>query len=320
MDPVTIQTVGLTKRYGDHTVVDSLDLEVRQGEVFGLLGPNGAGKTTTILMLLGLTEPSAGSVQVLGLDPTRNPLEVKRRVGYLPDAVGFYEQMTGRENLRYTARLNRIEPGQAEGRIERLLTEVGLADAADRPAGTYSRGMRQRLGIADALVKEPEVLILDEPTAAIDPEGVIEILGLIRRLADEQGVTLLLSSHLLRQVEEVCDRVAIFVDGKVVASGAPHELAATSSGDWERLELGIDGDPTQVEDLLRGLAEVTEVQRHPRRPGMWELTVASGATAPVVAALTGAGLAVWHVNRLSDELDEIYRRYFQREEVEAHAV
>ncbi|HEY4753667.1 MAG TPA: ABC transporter ATP-binding protein, partial [Candidatus Limnocylindrales bacterium] len=152
----------LTKKYGEFTAVDSLDLTVRKGEVFGLLGPNGAGKTTTVLMLLGLTEPTRGVVRVVGLDPTREPLTVKRHVGYLPDNVGFYGNMSGRENLRYTARLNGIPRREADARIDELIHEVRLEDAANKKAETYSRGMRQRLGIADALVKSPSVLILDE--------------------------------------------------------------------------------------------------------------------------------------------------------------
>ena len=150
-----ISTRGLTKRYGDRTVVNGLDLDVASGEVFGLLGPNGAGKTTTILMLLGLTEPSGGTVRVDGFDPTRRPLDVKSVVGYLPDNVGFYDDMTGRQNLTYTARLNRVRHAEMAERVDRMLGDVGLTDAADRPVGTYSRGMRQRLGLADALVKDP---------------------------------------------------------------------------------------------------------------------------------------------------------------------
>ena len=182
MRSLPIRTRGLTKQYGDLVAVDQLNLEVHAGEIFGLLGQNGAGKTTTILMLLGLTEPTDGEARVVGLDPARNPLEVKRRVGYMPDSVGFYTDLTGRENLRYTARLNRIPDDQAESTIDEVLEQVGLTERADDLTDTYSRGMLQRLGIADALVKDPDVLILDEPTTAIDPLGVVEILDLLRRL------------------------------------------------------------------------------------------------------------------------------------------
>jgi ABC-2 type transport system ATP-binding protein len=229
-----VETDGLTKRYGPITAVDHLSLRVMPGEIYGLLGPNGAGKTTTILMLLGLTEPTEGTARVLGLDPTRQALAVKRRVGYLPDAVGFYDRLTGRENLRYTAELNGLPPDEAESTIADLLEQVGLTDAADRPAGGYSRGMLQRLGIADALVKDPAVLILDEPTAAIDPAGVVELLALIRRLVDERGVGILLSSHLLVQVERLCTRVGVFWRGRLLAEGSAHELAQRAGvGDLE---------------------------------------------------------------------------------------
>src|SRR6266508_2396352 len=173
-----IRTRGLTKRYEALTAVDKLYLDVHEGEIFGLLGQNGAGKTTTILMLLGLTEPSEGDARVVGLDPARHPLEVKRRVGYLPDSVGFYGSLTGRENLRYTARLNGLSRPVAETKIDAALDQVSLTDRADTRTDTYSRGMLQRLGIADALIKDPAVLILDEPTTAIDPIGVVEILAL----------------------------------------------------------------------------------------------------------------------------------------------
>ena len=176
-------------------------------------------------MLLGLTEPTEGEARVVGLDPTRGPLEVKRRVGYMPDSVGFYGDMTGRENLRYTARLNRIERAEADATIDEVLEQVGLTDRADDRVETYSRGMLQRLGIADALVKDPDVLILDEPTTAIDPLGVVEILDLLRRLVRERGMAILLSSHLLNQVQSVCDRIGIFAAGRLIGQGTMAELA-----------------------------------------------------------------------------------------------
>jgi ABC-2 type transport system ATP-binding protein len=220
-----VEARGLTKRYDEVLAVDNLSFRVGPGEIYGLLGPNGAGKTTTILMLLGLSEPTSGEARVLGLDPARQPLEVKRRVGYLPDAVGFYGRLTGRENLAYTARLNGLADDGADSLVDELLEQVGLTDAADRPTDTYSRGMLQRLGIADALVKEPAILILDEPTASIDPSGVADMLALIQRLVRERGLAVLLSSHLLAQVERLCDRVGIFSRGRLVAEGTVAELA-----------------------------------------------------------------------------------------------
>lgn len=309
----TIVASRLTKQYGEATVVNALDLRLHAGEVFGLLGPNGAGKTTTILMLLGLVEPTSGTVEVLGLDPARNPLEVKGRVGYLPDAVGFYDSLTGRENLRFTARLNQLSRDEAEERIAELVEEVGLPEAADRPTGTYSRGMLQRLGIADALVKRPRVLILDEPTTSIDPEGVAEMLALIRSLAEDRGVTVLLSSHLLHQVQAVCDRVAIFVEGTVVAQGAPHELASKNRGP-EQVEVQTKADQERLRAALAGKPFVEAIQAS-RVPNVYLVRVTRGSTNQLISALVQAGLELSGVRRSSDDLDEVYRRYFHREEV-----
>jgi ABC-2 type transport system ATP-binding protein len=262
-ESVPIRTRGLTKRYGDLVAVDGLDLEVRAGEIFGLLGQNGAGKTTTILMLLGLTEPSGGEARVVGLDPARNPLEVKRRVGYMPDSVGFYTDLTGRENLRYTARLNRILAADAETTIDAVLEQVGLTERADDLVDTYSRGMLQRLGIADALVKDPDILILDEPTTAIDPLGVVEILDLIRHLADERGLAVLLSSHLLDQAQLICDRVGIFHRGKLVGHGTVPELAKRYGFGTNRLEIVVDpaADEQSVRAVLDSIDGVGSVDR-----------------------------------------------------------
>ena len=306
-----IATKGLTKRYGDFVAVSSLDLTIDRGEIYGLLGPNGAGKTTTIMMLLGLSEPSAGAARVIGLDPTRDALEIKRRVGYLPDAAGYYDDLSGRQNLEYTARLNRIPPGEAAVRIDRVLEEVGLTDRADDRVGAYSRGMRQRLGIADALVKEPEVLILDEPTVAIDPAGVVEILSLIRRLPDERGVTVMLSSHLLQQVQEICDRIGIFVAGELVATGSISELAAAHGG---RVQIEVDtadGDPTQA------LREVDGVIETHRDGSCWVVGADRDLRRELSGALTAAGHVLTHLSLREEELSEIYQRYFRTAEHDA---
>ena len=184
---IIITTEHLTKTYGSKTAVSDLNLSIRKGEIFGLLGPNGAGKTTTTLMLLGLTEPTEGSAFIDGKNCTREAIAVKRIVGYLPDSVGFYSDMTGRENLRFTGRLNGLSEETIEARIDELLEKTGMTYAADQKTGTYSRGMKQRLGIADVLMKDPQVIIMDEPTLGIDPEGMRELMTLIRRLAEEDG-------------------------------------------------------------------------------------------------------------------------------------
>jgi ABC-2 type transport system ATP-binding protein len=226
-----IQTEGLTRRYGAQTAVDGLTLEIQEGEIFGFLGPNGAGKTTTILMLLGLTEPTAGRARVLGVDPTHDPLLIKRQVGYLPENVGFYDDMTGRENLRFMAQLNRIPEEKARAKIEEALSIVGLNGEGDKLVGAYSRGMRQRLGIAELLIKDPKLLILDEPTLGLDPDGVNKMLDLISSLNRERGITVMLSSHQLEQVQRICHRVGIMIKGRLVALGTIEELARRKLGD-----------------------------------------------------------------------------------------
>src|SRR5215211_1779467 len=260
-----IITRRLTKRYGDFVAVDALDLEVHAGEIFGLLGQNGAGKTTTILMLLGLTEPSAGGARVVGLDPARRPLDVKRHVGYLPDNVGFYDGMTGRENIRYTAKLNGLTGKEAESKIDTVLEQVGMRSRADTRVDTYSRGMLQRLGIADALVKDPSVLILDEPTTAIDPIGVIEILDMLRSLVRDRGLAVLLSSHLLSQVQSVCDRVGIFAAGQLIGVGTLEDLAQQFGEDRTRIEVGFeDANADDRATIARRLGAIDGVEEiHP---------------------------------------------------------
>ncbi|MGH2733563.1 MAG: ATP-binding cassette domain-containing protein [Actinomycetota bacterium] len=306
----TILARGLTKRYEDFTAVDRLDLEVAAGEIFGLLGPNGAGKTTTILMLLGLSEPSEGEARVMGLDPTRHPLQVKRVLGYVPDNVGFYPDLTGRQNLGYTAKLNLIPEPEATRRIESLLERVGLASAADSPVGTYSRGMRQRLGIADALVKEPKVLILDEPTVGIDPQGVRDILDLIESLSHQHGMTVLLSSHLLHQVQAICNRVGIFVKARLVAVGPVAELAARLAGDEVTVEIQV-ADWERAGEVLGGIEGVRGIEREDQ---FWVVTAERDIRPELVRSFEQRDISLLHLRRREESLDEIYARYFREGE------
>ncbi|MGH7112208.1 MAG: ATP-binding cassette domain-containing protein [Stellaceae bacterium] len=235
-----IRAEGLSKRYGSTIAVDRIDLEVEAGEIVGILGPNGSGKTTTILMLLGLTEPSAGRARVAGFDPLREPLEVKRRVGYLPDQVGFYDRLSARDNLAYTARLMGLSRRAFDTRFAGALERVGLAGMARARVATFSRGMRQRLGLAEVLMKEPSVAILDEPTATLDPHATQEFLAMIRDLKAD-GTAVLLSSHHLDQVQSVCDRVALFAQGRIVLSGSVTELARRVLGGGHVIDVEARG-------------------------------------------------------------------------------
>jgi ABC-2 type transport system ATP-binding protein len=314
--PSPIRTRALTKKYGDFVAVDVLSLDVRPGEIFGLLGQNGAGKTTTILMLLGLTEPSGGSARVLGLDPARRPLEVKRRVGYLPDSVGFYGDLSGRQNLRYTARLNGLSGKDAEAQISHVLEQVGLLSRADTRTDTYSRGMLQRLGIADALLKNPDVLILDEPTTSIDPIGVVEILDLLRSLVRERGMTILLSSHLLGQVQSVCDRVGIFASGKLIGVGTVAELAERFGDGAAHVEVtiasGEEGESTSDPKATLAAIDHVESVDWDKEARAWRLVVrpsdASGQVREaILRAALDKGLRLTSLRALEPSLDDIYR-------------
>jgi len=320
-DSVVIRTRKLTKTYGDLVAVDRLDLEVRRGEIFGLLGQNGAGKTTTILMLLGLSEVTEGEARVVGLDPTRYPLQVKRRVGYMPDSVGFYDDLTGRENLRYTARLNRIPDKEANDTIEAVLDQVGLLARADDRTDTYSRGMIQRLGIADALVKDPDVLILDEPTTAIDPLGVVEILELLRRVVDDRGTAVLLSSHLLNQVQEVCDRIGIFASGRLIGQGTMPDLAARFGEAGAQIELvfGFEDDAgaARGESVVKGIDGVTTIRRGEKLGGPWMVIVAdrerdSEVRNAIIRATLEQNLPLVSIRSVQPSLEDIYRRAVAR--------
>jgi ABC-2 type transport system ATP-binding protein len=239
-EEAVIEATGLTKKYGSATAVDHITFSVGRGEIFGLLGPNGAGKTTTILMMLGLTDISAGAVNVLGFDPAREPLSVKRRVGYMPDTVGFYDNLSAADNMRYTARLIGFRSVEREKRIADALDRVGLADQADKRVSTFSRGMRQRLGLAEILMKGAQIAILDEPTSGLDPHATTELLGIIRGFKSE-GVSVLLSSHLLERVQSVCDRVALFSRGKIALMGSVAELGREVLGGGYVVDIEADG-------------------------------------------------------------------------------
>ena len=310
LEPI-IKISGLTKVYGEKRAVDNLYLTVGKGEVFGLLGPNGAGKTTTVLMLLGLTEPTEGFAWIDGHDCIREPIAVKRIVGYLPDNVGFYNDLTGRENLRFTGRLNGLSGDFLEQRIEELLERVGMTEAADKKAGTYSRGMKQRLGIADVLMKDPKVIIMDEPTLGIDPQGMRELLELIRQLAEEDKRTIMISSHQLQQIQQVCDRVGIFVKGKLIACG-PIETLGQQLEKEGHFVTEIQAEP--MDERLPQLLESIETVKAVNREGQ-SLIIDSteDIRKEMGRRLVEQGYALLGLKQKGGELDEIYRQYFEQE-------
>jgi ABC-2 type transport system ATP-binding protein len=304
-----VETHSLSKRYHDKLAVNALNLTVEEGEIFGFLGPNGAGKTTTILMLLGLTEPTAGRALVCGFDPTREPLAVKKRVGYLPENPGFYEDLSARENLLYMARLNRIPEEEARRRTSEVLDQVGLSDDGRRLVREFSRGMKQRLGIAEVLVKNPVTIILDEPTLGIDPDGAIRILELIRALNRERNLTVMLSSHQLQQVQEICSRVGIIVKGKLIVQGRMDELgrAILKERQWNFL-LETAGSPDGLETDLRAIHGIDEIER--RKHGLF-LRCTRDVRPEVVSLLARRNLPLLQLRSEDPTLEEIYLKYFR---------
>ena len=360
---IIIRTSELVKQYGDVTAVDHLNLEIHKGEVFGLLGPNGAGKTTTTLMLLGLTDPTSGTAEISGLDCTRDALAVKKIVGYLPDNVGFYPDMSGRENLIFSGMMNGLTRKEAEERAVGLLERVGMTYAADRKTGTYSRGMRQRLGIADVLMKDPEIIIMDEPTLGIDPSGLRELTALIRELSVKDGRTILISSHELYQIQEISDRVGIFVKGRMIACGRIDELgqqlqneglymvdfraektangptatehraavepgtehgamnatAETLASTTETVTSGKSGgaaedraasETEELKSLVRGIAGVRLVGV--KEDGTLHVESGRDIRAELFQKLTDAGYLLSELHERGGDLDEIYRKYFEK--------
>ena len=311
MSGTVIEAKGLTKRYDAAYAVKDVSFAVGAGEIFGLLGPNGAGKTTTILMLLGLSDISGGTARVFGHDPMREPLAVKRLIGYLPDTVGFYDNISAADNLHYTARLMGFALADRKKRIAAALERVGLAEVADKKVGTFSRGMRQRLGLAEIVMKGARAAILDEPTNGLDPQASIDLLDLIRSLK-AQGVTILLSSHLLDRVQSVCDRVALFNAGKIALMGTVGELGAQVLGGGYTVEVEADGGEGVSARLaaLPGVRNVAEPAA-----GRWRITCDSDLRGDAAAVVVAGGGRLHQLSLDRPSLETIYTRYFQNQEV-----
>jgi ABC-2 type transport system ATP-binding protein len=305
MSEPIVRTEALTKRYGAAVVVDHLDLAIDEGEVFGLLGPNGAGKTTTILMLLGLTEPTSGAARVAGFDPLRHPLEVKRRTGYLPDQLGFYDDLSGTANLRYIGRLLGLPSSEMDARIVAALERVRLGEVAEKKVAAYSRGMRQRLAVAEILMKRASVAILDEPTSGLDPQSTREFLDLIRSLKND-GVTIILSSHQLDQVQSVCDRVALFSRGKIGLTGQVADLLSQVLGGSHVISVEAQG-----KGLAEAVRRVVGVTRVTAAEGRLSVEAQGDLRAEIARAVVGAGGALTMIAASHASLGDVYVRYFE---------
>ena len=309
-EKIAIETHDLTKNYDGVTVVDRLNLRVARNETFGLLGPNGAGKTTTILMLLGLTEPASGSARVCGFNPTREPIQVKRRAGYMPEKVGFYENLTPRENLRFIARLNNISDADSHSRIEQLLEAVGIGEVADSKVGKFSRGMKQRLGIADALVKKPEVVIFDEPTAGLDPEGINQILDLIAGLP-QTGTTVVMSSHRLHEVQRVCHSIGILSKGKMVVQGSLDQLGkqALAEGRY-RIEVETKQPSTELVSTIKKISGIIKIEP---KGDILTISADSDLRAEISKTVVQSNFPLIQMRIQEFSLDDIYMKYFHED-------
>jgi len=305
---LAIETQDLTKSYDGVTVVDRLNLHVGENEVFGLLGPNGAGKTTTILMLLGLTEPASGTARVCGFNSTREPLKVKRLAGYLPENVGFYDNLTAAENLKFIADLNNISLVEAERRIGEVLEMVGLANERNMVVGKFSRGMRQRLGIADVLIKGPKVIFLDEPTSGLDPKGINQILDLIVSLP-KRGTTVLLSSHQLYQVQKVCQSIGILSKGRIVIEGSIDELGREAlAGGRYIIEVETAEPNAELVDILKKIKGVVAAEA---QENMIRVSTDSDLRAEIAKVVVQSNVPMVQMKVHEFSLDEIYMKYFK---------
>ena len=259
-----IEVEGLTKRFGPILAVDDLTFATPKGEVLGFLGPNGSGKSTTMKMITGYLTPTAGTVRVCGIDSRDRPIELRKRIGYLPEGAPLYADMTPRRFLRFVAQVHDFRGADANKAVDRAVDLTGLAQVTDQPIDTLSKGYKRRVGVAQALIHDPEVLILDEPTDGLDPNQKHEVRELIRGMASEK--TIILSTHILEEVEALCTRAIIIARGRIVASGTPADLEARSRyHNAVSLRLGDGADPDAVRRSLAGLAGVAEVETPARR-------------------------------------------------------
>jgi len=305
MKQLVLETRQLTKKYRRRVVVDQLSLTVEAGDIFGFLGQNGAGKSTTIRMALGLVRPTSGHVRVLGYDMSRQPLRALKRIGAIIEAPAFYDNFSGRQNLRMLAAMS---GGAERQRLEMVLEIVGLRERAHDPVRIYSHGMRQRLGIAQALLPDPELIILDEPTDGLDPQGLCETRALIRRLRDELGLTIMLSSHLLHEVEQICNRVAIIDEGRLLCQGSVEDLIAKDS--W--IKLRVD----RVMEAYELLSKDPRLSLSLNGDQSLHVKMAEEQIPVVNALLVHQGFRVLELSPQRDSLEQVFLRLTQEARIQ----
>jgi len=309
MSKQIIETKDLTKIYGDIRAVDHLSLTVDEGEIFGLLGPNGAGKTTTILLLMGLSMPTAGTATVAGYDIIRESKEVRRNVGLLPEAAGYYEDLTAEKNLEYIGQLNDLPKTECEKRTSELLEEVGLSDWGKVKVEKFSRGMKQRLGIAQALIKRPKLVIFDEPTIGLDPAGTKEIRDMILKLNREQGLTVLMSSHLLHEIQLTCSNVGILNKGKMIVEDTIENLAKMfSEHQGMSIEFKLNNTTPKLFKEIENIDGVTQVTHH---NDILNVAMKRDVTSEVSKMITKHGAEILLMKPREYSLEDIFMKYYE---------
>jgi len=309
-EPIIIAQ-NLTKNYNGKTVVNDLNLSVKKGEIFGLLGPNGAGKSTVILMMLGLTEPTSGSITIAGFNSTREPIKVKRITGYLPEKLGFYEDMTARQNLKYTAELNFIPQKEIDSKTNEVLQIVGLEKNKNQPVSQFSKGMKQRLGIADVLIKDPRLVILDEPTEGLDIKIANQILENISILNRQKEITFMICSHQLNLVQKICTRIGIMSKGKMIGEGRIDHIGRGLFAEGKyRIDVELSEVSKAVLNKIRNIDKVISINQN---ENLLEIICDEDVRPQISKVILQSNILLTRMNIRDSSLEEIYLKYFKEE-------
>jgi len=312
---ITVQH--LTKRYGTHMAIEDVSFDVKQGEILGFLGPNGAGKTTTMRIITCFMPPSAGTVQVAGFDCLDHPQEVKRRIGYLPESPPLYQELTVTEYLRFVGQLKRLPPSRVPGRMAHVIEQLGLESVRHRVIGHLSKGFRQRVGLAQALIHDPPVLILDEPTIGLDPKQIIEIRDVIRGLAGSH--TVILSTHILSEATAICDRVVIIDRGRIVAEDTPAQLSSRLRQS-EKMSLTVKHPPDNWRERLSTIPGVLQViQGATAETSIIECELGQDLREDIAQFVVNQGVGLLELKLLSLSLEDVFLQLTQQDEHPAHA-